>query len=189
MEIASFTSEGVSHVRKFSVLADLKTEFVNYSCARSQNLGNATCQSQLCSINYRSKCKVTDLKMDKNLCPHLLVFREYFDEVLDAVIKGSNDADTNCFKDKDISTSNKLDAKEGDQEEQFIELVRYLSQDLTPDPGLPEGVPSLCSWSGSGLSLDTSETVHYFFLILCMELGYHKGTKVTELLNISASSH
>ena len=29
-------------------------------------------------------------------------------------------------------------------------------------------------------SLNTSETVHQFFLIFCMKLGHHKGTKVTE---------
>ena len=29
-------------------------------------------------------------------------------------------------------------------------------------------------------SLNISETAHWFFLIFCMKLGYHKGTKVTE---------
>ena len=34
--------------------------------------------------------------------------------------------------------------------------------------------------SVSGPSLNISETVHQFFLIFCMKLGYHKGTKLTE---------
>ena len=29
-------------------------------------------------------------------------------------------------------------------------------------------------------SLNISETAHWFFLIFCMKLGHHKGTKVTE---------
>ena len=31
-----------------------------------------------------------------------------------------------------------------------------------------------------GQSLNISETVHWFFLIFCMKLEQHKGTKVTE---------
>ena len=31
-----------------------------------------------------------------------------------------------------------------------------------------------------GPSLNISETVHWFFLIFCMKLEHHKGTKVTE---------
>ena len=51
--------------------------------------------------------------------------------------------------------------------------------------GLPEGVLSNrpCPWSVGPLvrpSLNISETVHWFFLIFCMKLEYHKGTKVTE---------
>ena len=52
-------------------------------------------------------------------------------------------------------------------------------------PGLPEGVLSnhpcllVRLWS-VGLSLNISETVHWFFLIFCMKLEDHKGTKVTE---------
>ena len=52
-------------------------------------------------------------------------------------------------------------------------------------PGLPDGVlsnhpcPSVVRPS-VGPSLDISETVHQFFLIFCMKLGHHKGTKVTE---------
>ena len=45
--------------------------------------------------------------------------------------------------------------------------------------GLPEGVLSnlcLCVCP----SLNISETAHYFFLVFCMKLGHHKGTKVTE---------
>ena len=30
------------------------------------------------------------------------------------------------------------------------------------------------------VSLNISETVHLFFLIICMKLGHHKGKKVTE---------
>ena len=29
-------------------------------------------------------------------------------------------------------------------------------------------------------SLSISESAHWFFLIFCMKLGHHKGTKVTE---------
>ena len=60
-------------------------------------------------------------------------------------------------------------------------------------PGLPEGVLSncLCPWSvrpsvrpsvrwSVGPSVNISETVHWFFLIFCMKLEHHKGTKVTE---------
>ena len=59
-------------------------------------------------------------------------------------------------------------------------------------PGLPEGVLSNrpCPWSVRGLSvrgpsihgpsLNISETVHCFFLIFCIKLEHHKGTKVTE---------
>ena len=35
-------------------------------------------------------------------------------------------------------------------------------------------------WFVHGPSLDTSETAHCFFLIFCMKLEHHKGTKVTE---------
>ena len=51
--------------------------------------------------------------------------------------------------------------------------------------GLPEGVlsnrpcpcvsPSMCV--SVCLSLNISETVHWFLLIFCMKLGHHKGTK------------
>ena len=52
-------------------------------------------------------------------------------------------------------------------------------------PGLPEGVLSTrpCLWS-VGLSLNISETVHCFFLIFCMKLENHKGTKVTNGENL-----
>ena len=56
-------------------------------------------------------------------------------------------------------------------------------------PGLPEGVlsnppcplvrPSV-RWSVRGPSVNISETIHWFFLIFCMKLEHHKGTKVTE---------
>ena len=55
-------------------------------------------------------------------------------------------------------------------------------------PGSPEGVLSnrpcrmvrpFVRLSVSP-SLNISETVHCFFLIFCMKLGHHKGTKVTE---------
>ena len=48
-------------------------------------------------------------------------------------------------------------------------------------PGSLEGslVIALVRWSVS-LPLDISETVCWFFLIFCMKLGHHKGTKATE---------
>ena len=50
---------------------------------------------------------------------------------------------------------------------------------------LPRGslVIALVRWSvrwSVRPSLNISETVHWFFLIFCMKLEYHKGTKVTE---------
>ena len=57
-------------------------------------------------------------------------------------------------------------------------------------PGSPKGVlsnhprPSVCPivvrLSVVRPSLDISEMAHWFFLIFCMKLGYHKGKKVTE---------
>ena len=53
-------------------------------------------------------------------------------------------------------------------------------------PGSPDGVLSNCPYPLVRAlcvirpSLNTSETVHCFFLIVCMKLGYHKDTKVTE---------
>ena len=56
------------------------------------------------------------------------------------------------------------------------------------DPGLTEGIPCnhtspSVGWSIRLLfcpSLDISETFISFFIIFCMKLGHHKGTKVTE---------
>ena len=51
-------------------------------------------------------------------------------------------------------------------------------------PGLPDGVlsncpcPSICSLVRP--SLNISETAHWIFLIFCMMLMHHKGTKVIE---------
>ena len=53
-------------------------------------------------------------------------------------------------------------------------------------PGLPEGVlsnrpcPCVCVRVCVRPSLNISETAHWFFLIFCMKLEHHKGTKVTE---------
>ena len=41
---------------------------------------------------------------------------------------------------------------------------------------------SICPWSVRGPSLNISETVHWFFLIFCMKLEHHKGTKVFSAL-------
>ena len=47
-------------------------------------------------------------------------------------------------------------------------------------PGLPEGVHGNRFCQSVSLSLNISDTAHWFFLIFCMKLGHHKGTKVTE---------
>ena len=39
-------------------------------------------------------------------------------------------------------------------------------------------IPIVCS--SVSQSLNIPETAHCFFLIFCMNLGHHKGTKVTE---------
>ena len=56
-------------------------------------------------------------------------------------------------------------------------LEGVLSNRPCPAIGLSVGLsvgPSV------GLFLDISEAVHWFFLILCMKLEHHKGTKMTE---------
>ena len=67
---------------------------------------------------------------------------------------------------------------------------RYLrGRFLFLTPGLPDGVHSnrpcpsvsLSVSASVSPSLNISETAHWFFLIVCMKLGHHKGTKVTEL--------
>ena len=51
-------------------------------------------------------------------------------------------------------------------------------------PGLPNGVhsnrPCPLVRPSVSQSLNISETAHWFFLIFCMKLVHHKGTKVTE---------
>ena len=55
---------------------------------------------------------------------------------------------------------------------------------LILDPTLTEGVlcnhPCLSVGLSVGPSLNISDTVDWYFLIFCIKLGQHKGTKVTE---------
>ena len=46
----------------------------------------------------------------------------------------------------------------------------------------PKGslVIALVRWSVRDPSLNISETAHWFFLIFCIKLEHHKGTKMTE---------
>ena len=98
------------------------------------------------------------------------------------------------FKDDDVSNASLLDDIEDDidledlvfeshtQAFEWLQMIMSKSNsDTFWTPGLPEGVLSNrpCPWSVRP-SLNISETAHWFFLIFCMKLGHHKGTKVTE---------
>ena len=75
--------------------------------------------------------------------------------------------------------------KSATQELEIRTLLERLSGACFWTLGLPEGV--LCNHPCQSVrpsavrpSLNISETAHWFFLIFCMKLGHHKGTKVTE---------
>ena len=63
----------------------------------------------------------------------------------------------------------------------FFFVFRYFGPRVYPRGSL---VIALVRWSvvrwSVGPSVNISETVHWFFLIFCMKLEHHKGTKVTE---------
>ena len=67
----------------------------------------------------------------------------------------------------------------------YVNQLRKLLQTIF-DPGFTQGVlsnrpcPLVRPWPVRGPSLNISETAHCFFLIFCMKLEHHKGTKVTE---------
>ena len=67
-------------------------------------------------------------------------------------------------------------------------FIQLLIIGIILDPALSQEVlcnqqsicgPSVCALVGDP-SLNILGTVHNFFLIFCMKLGHHKGTKVTE---------
>ena len=67
-----------------------------------------------------------------------------------------------------------------------FKILNHILLPLFWTPGLPEGVLSnrpctcVCQCVCVCPSSNISETAHWFFLIFCMKLGHHKGTKVTE---------
>ena len=64
----------------------------------------------------------------------------------------------------------------------FFVQRSFLTEDYFGPRVYPSGslVIALVCWSVVRASLNIAETAHWFFLIFCMNLVDHKGTKVTE---------